>query len=206
MNQTDPLHALRLQLEAFHISNRLQALANNDHLVKPKVEVTGKPELSISLSSLPISQTPSSYGLPSPHSGQRPCWEPPSLNYSWLETLIEAQKEMNTRDGHQDIAFRTDVMDNIVEGELLYNAYIPWVKAQQEMAYGFQSGKETAFWECLTGEIEEDMREVRHESRDIRTKHGKGREDCAEFRNRVVEIAREKKSDFLENRPMLGFW
>ena len=155
---------------------------------------------------LPVSQIPSNSGLPTPYPGQRPCWKPPALSYSWLETLIEAQKEMNTRGGRQDIAFRTDVMENIVEGELLYNACIPWAKAQQETPHGHTNGRGAAFWAGLTSEFEGDMNEVRQESQDIRARHGKGREDCAKFRKRVVEIAREKKSDFLGNRPRLDSW
>lgn len=41
---------------------------------------------------------------------------------------LEAQKEMNARDGSEDIPWRTDVMDNIVEEEILHSAYDPWMR------------------------------------------------------------------------------
>lgn len=44
----------------------------------------------------------------------------------FTETLLEAGKEMGANEGSKDIAWRTDVMDNLVEQELLlrYTHYL----------------------------------------------------------------------------------
>ena len=57
--------------------------------------------------------------LPSPWFGKRPCWEPPMLNYGWFEQFLEAEREMAKRKGSEDIAFRTEINDLLLERKLL---------------------------------------------------------------------------------------
>lgn len=42
------------------------------------------------------------------------------LDYSWFELLLDAKMEMSVREGSNDIAWRTDIMDNVIETQLLY--------------------------------------------------------------------------------------
>lgn len=64
--------------------------------------------------------------------------------------------------------------------------------------------QESSFWENLAAEVREDMDAVSYEGKEIRDRHGKSTSDWAEFRDRVVEIAREKDPNFLRERPGLG--
>ena len=62
-------------------------------------------------------------GLPSSELRYSPCEEPPILNYSWLEAVLDAENEFNRRDGGCDIAWKTDVVDKLLEYDLLHSYY-----------------------------------------------------------------------------------
>ena len=95
-------------------------------------------------------------------------------------------------------------MDNIVEGEILYSAYNPWIEARRDECQDHGHEEEAAFWKALADEVEIEMDDVAEESKGVRARHGKGAEDWKDLRDRVVEIAREKDPEFLASRPRLG--
>lgn len=41
------------------------------------------------------------------------------MNYTWFEQLLQADKEITSREGKVDIVFRRDVMDFTIEVSLL---------------------------------------------------------------------------------------
>ena len=92
-------------------------------------------------------------------------------------------------------------MDNIIEGEILYTVYSPWVKKQAVRA---RHPQEMTFSRGLEVALREEMRDVNEEGRAIRNAHGKSAGDLAELRDRVVQIAWEIESKFLKRWPKLG--
>lgn len=83
---------LARKLEAFHIS---------DSIARIPAAHNGAPSIE-DIKSLILSKHLEGH-LPVPSPGQRPCWEPPVLNYIWFKDVIAAQKEFGTRHGNNDI-------------------------------------------------------------------------------------------------------
>lgn len=79
-------------------------------------------------------------------------------------------------------------MDNIIEGEILYTVYSPWVKRQAVRA---RYPQEMASLRGLEVALREEMGDVNEEGRAIRYAHGKSASDPAELRDHVVHNARE---------------
>ena len=75
--------------------------------------------------------------LPPPQSTQRPCWEPPVLEYVWFETILGGAKEKTKRGGRREIAFETEVIDNYIEEALLHE-YHGWIN--EKKAHGIKGG------------------------------------------------------------------
>ena len=175
MEQQNDMDDLCQQLAAFNISARLKRLTEDEQLLKePKLQSGRSKNKTFQQTSSASLCRP---GLPPPKlkASKRPCWEPPILDHSWLEILLNAQKEMTTRDGNEEISWRTDIIDNIIEGEILYTVYSPWVKKQAVRARHLQ---EMAFLKELEVALREVMRGVNEEGRVIRNAHGNSASNC----------------------------
>lgn len=110
------------QLSAFHISARLQRQAEAE-------ELAAKQDNAWLLNELPSVWDKR---LHTPEPGCRPVWEPPALDYSIFEVIIEAQKELNVEEGSKEIYWRVDMMDNYVE-RLLLTKYQNWIDEEKRV-------------------------------------------------------------------------
>lgn len=130
------------QLSAIHISPRLQRAADAEAiLLLPAQKLTGwmlhglpfAHDLSCDLLDADLNhnklarklldELPFAFngkrGLLSPAPGKRPSWEPPVLDYTWYEPLLQGDKEITARDGKAGIVWRTEMMDYTIEARLL---------------------------------------------------------------------------------------
>lgn len=212
MECVDVMEELVTKLQAFHISARLGRLAQQEYFRLEPIAI----EATKTTTPYSLGHRIAGRSLPSPSPEDRPCWEPPILNYSWFEDLIKAQKEMDKREGSRDLPWRTETMDNIVEDALLrtyFYEYLP-TKAVPSIADMASVGEESAgeggdgvegsgaatsdalFWQGLRRAVWEDIHDLYVEGKQIRKKHGKRNRDHAELLIGVKAIATKKSPDF----------
>lgn len=176
---------LCLQLSRSHISARLQRQAEAE-------ELAAKQGNAWFLKQLPLVWE---RRLPIPDYGRRPVWEPPDLDYSMIEVLIEAQKEMNVKEGSSWIAWRTEMFDNFVE-RLLLMKYQNWIDAQKKDSRDCGNEEELSFWRKLLREVGQDWYDGVNERNEIVERHGKSLDDWRRLRDNVTEIAKVKHARF----------
>lgn len=169
------------QLAAFHISDRLRRLAEEqDTADQYHDDANSSMSSANSISRRPL--------LSNPLPGQRPCWEPRLFDYSWFEHYLAAGKEMATREGNGDVGFRTDVMDQCIETELLI-IYGDWLAKQKK----YSPPHEAFFWNGLHGSVLGDVSyALEHGAHEVMTRHGKSHEEWCRLRAGLMIIAREK--------------
>lgn len=97
------------------------------------------------------------------------------LDYGWFEQFLDAEKEMAKRKGSEDIAFRTEINDLLLERKLLQeyssDAYDKERKAQ------FLT-PEWHFWHRLYLAIDQERGDLENElNYEVHTRHGKTVED-----------------------------
>ena len=68
---------------------------------------------------------------------------------------MQGDKEITARDGKKDIAWRTDVLDTLIE-VLLVERYRIFTDIQQEAAVGCGDWQEEHFWGTLSLALDED--------------------------------------------------
>ena len=198
METADVMEELVTILQAFHISARLSRLAHQKCL-PPKPIAIEATKTFTPYSSHRIAGRP----LPDPAPENRPCWEPPILDYSWFEDLITAQKEMDKRDGSKDLAWRTETMDNIVEDALLRTYFYDYLPTMDKPPIGYHpsssnthSYPEAMFWQGLRGALWDDIHELYVEGQAIRKKFGKRNTEHAQLLMGVKAIAVKKNKNF----------
>ena len=140
------------------------------------------------LKELPFAWDP----LPSPASGTRPCWEPPVLDYTWYEQLLQGDKEITARDGKAEIVWRSEVMDYSIEARLLTRYWLFALDAWKA-AGGCQ---EQRFWNSLSQALGQDIGEFGDEYDEILRRHGKSKDDWRDMFQRITETAQEKDPVF----------
>lgn len=192
----DPMDALAKQLSAFHISARLQKAAEEIQPIPKRYAIGSLEPVTFSPATLPSPNLASSSsrrpGLPSPELGYRPCWEPPILDYSWLEAVLDAEKELNRRDGSRDIAWRTDAMNEFFEYELLHSYYSQWVVDQRTNVYLH----DIPFWDSLLNDVRVDYSELAISRRTTQLRHEKQFFAWLELRDAITKIAQTKDASF----------
>lgn len=125
----------------------------------------------------------------------RPCSEMPVLDYSAFEEIFAAQKELGKEKGSQDIAWRTESMDTVVEQSLLAR-YTEWVWERLDEG-GSQQG--SAFLRGLQQEPRLDFDEVRLEMLEVAGRHGKRPKDSEKLFKEMRSIARQNNPASVED-------
>ena len=85
---------------------------------------------------------------------------------------MQGDKEITARDGKKDIAWRTDVLDTLIE-VLLVERYRIFTDIQQEAAVGCGDWQEEHFWDTLSRALDEDGDEMDGKCGQILHRHGK---------------------------------
>lgn len=188
-----PVDTLCTLLSSFHISLRLARIADYEEH-EGDFESAWNSLLFLSTRLIGPGRLPDS--VP----GRPPCWQAPYI-LPWqllqLEQLMEVQRELARQDGNKEIAWRTEVMDNLVEKELL-SEYEDWVYEETvdaEKVSGNQ--EEVRFWKELQKNIAHDFNETLEGDRsEILERHGKRLGEWFAYKKRVIEVGREKYKDF----------
>lgn len=68
-----------------------------------------------------------------------------AIRLSWFDKFLQAGKEMATREGSQDVTWRSDAMDLLIETELLV-IYGDWIGEQKQEC----APSEVSFWHELS--------------------------------------------------------
>lgn len=93
-----------------------------------------------------------------------------------MEVLIEAQKELNVKEGGKEISWRVDAMDNMVEDALI-GKYSNWIHKQRNDAGDRGNVEDFSFLAKLRKEVVRDWRDVSDERDKIMERHGKSWDD-----------------------------
>ena len=198
MEGSDVVDERVTKLQAFHISARSERLAHQENLRLDRIAIQ-----TISAVTLYSPHRIGGRPLPDPAPGNRPCWEPPILDYSWFDDLITAQKEMDKRDGSKDLAWRTETMDNVVEDALLRTYFYDYLRTMEKPPLGYQpsfsnsgSYPEAMFWQGLRGALWDDIHKLYVEGQAIRKRYGKRNREHAELLIGVKAIAVKNNENF----------
>lgn len=109
---------------------------------------------------------------------------------------------MSIREASKDIAWRADVMDNVIEAQLP-QLYFEWVKELRIAAEDEERGSMEEFWLKLMMDIKMQMEEISEERSGIEERHGNYGNDRQKVIDTVTEIGGE--IDTTGNSSKLSF-
>lgn len=177
-------------LSAFHISTRSAGAVEKE---KSTSELDGRSAFK----ELPFADE---WGLPRPGPGCRPCWEPPIFDYWLFEVLIAAQKELNSKEGNKEIAWRTNAFDILLQMEL-FGVYQGTHMTFYCLGKRRNNKQETAFWDKRWETLLVDREEVTNDFMAINERCGTQQIDWFHLEIQISSIVRTNDPTF-KNIPL----